>query len=326
MIRERAAFTIAVGKPMYLRMACALARSFRIWHQQSDIRFFIATDADRGSLPSDLQDIDLIAIKPGEFGTGFQPKLHLDKLAPASCSMFIDADCLCVGPLDEAFDTFAGMPVSVIGGKITEGEWGGDVATICARTGAEHLIRFNGGVYYLERGETCSSVYRTARELEPKYDELGFLRLRGCANDEALISVAMSLQSLRPVADRGDIMNSLLAGPGGVAIDVFEGRAVLKNPRGHKKHNPWYPMEEMRPRLVHFLGTELDTYPYRREELRLRQFCQQGWPKAVATLWADVTFSLPWLLLDGLKRVLRPAYHRLFGPRAIRSTRDFSGN
>src|ERR1700756_1550476 len=100
---KSAVFTIAVGKPLYLRMAFVLARSFRLWNYGGDIGFFLATDADRGSLPADLMDINIIPLKPGQYGRGFSPKLHLDKIAPLDHSLFVDADCLCAGSLAQAF-------------------------------------------------------------------------------------------------------------------------------------------------------------------------------------------------------------------------------
>src|ERR1700686_4539854 len=132
---ENAVFTIAVGKPVYLRMARALARSFRLWHRGNEIEFFLATDADRASLPADLSDLKIIPLKPAQYGHGFSPKIHLDKIAPADRSLFIDADCLCVGSLEQAFADFRGHSVSVIGREISTGEWAGDVATICRSFG-----------------------------------------------------------------------------------------------------------------------------------------------------------------------------------------------
>src|SRR5262249_14873215 len=161
------------GKPVYLAMAVALARSFRLRHKGSDIRFFLATDHDRRALPDDLAELDLIPLKPGEYGSGFAIKLHLDHIAPAERSLFIDADCLCVGSLEPAFDMFAGRAVSVIGRPITEGEWNGvDVAAVCRRFAVPAVARFNGGLYYLEPGEMCSRVYAAAREQLPNYDDI----------------------------------------------------------------------------------------------------------------------------------------------------------
>jgi len=320
---ENAVFTIAVGKPLYFRMACALARSFRLWHCGSDIDFFLATDADRASLPADLSDLNIIPLEPGQYGGGFSPKIHLDKIAPADQSLFVDADCLCAGSLAQAFSAFRGHAVSVIGREVTDGEWFGDVAAVCRQFKIPAMPRFNGGVYYLERGRICEQIYETARELERRYDEIGFVRLRGHPNDEVLVSLAMALHGQEPIPEQGDIMNSLLAGPGGLELDVFSGRVLLRNPKGHPKHNPWYDLEEMRPRLLHFLGSDIGEYPYRQEEIRLELVCSKGWPRWLATFWAKLFFSIPWLMWNKCRNLFRPAYRVLFGLRPVRSSRLF---
>lgn len=321
MTQARAVFTLAVGRPIYLRMACALIRSYLLWNDAEAVPFFLATDFGPDELPPDLSRIPLIRLKPGQFGSGFSPKLHLDQVAPARQSLFVDADCLCSGSLLPAFEAFSGRSVSVIGREISGGEWFGDVASICGRAGIPSMARFNGGVYYLEAGEACTSVFEEARGLVGRYDEMGFTRLRGHPNDEVLLSVAMALHGQHPIAERGDIMNSLLAGPGGLDLDVLAGRIVLRNPRSHPGWNPWYEMEEMRPRLVHFLGSDIGEYPYRREEIRLALHCGRRWPAWMATLAANVSFSWPWLAWHRLKALLRPLAHAVAGPRAIRSSR-----
>jgi hypothetical protein len=323
MIRNHAVFTLATGNPAYLKMAFALARSFKLWHRNSDIAFFLATDRDRSALPRDLRELNLISLRPSQFGNGFEPKLNLDHIAPAPHSLFIDADCLCVGSLDVAFEAFAGRAVSVIGREISFGEWFGDVAAICKNFGVPAMPRFNGGVYYLERGAPCTRVYESARSLLLQYDEIGFKRLRGCPNDEVIISLAMALHGQKPVPERGEIMNSLLAAPGGLEIDVFGGRAVLRNPRQHPRHNSWYEMEEMKPRLVHFLGSGADTYPYRQEMIRLDLVERSSWPVWLATIWSKLIFSFPWLVCTAIKNCLRPLYRATFGPRSIQARARF---
>ncbi|MFN8625565.1 MAG: hypothetical protein U0587_06220 [Candidatus Binatia bacterium] len=320
---RRAVFTIAVGKLIYLRMACALARSFRQWHGDGEIPFFLVTDAAASTLPRDVQDLPMIRLVPNQYGRGFAPKLYLDKLAPADSALFVDADCLCVGSLESAFDAFAGQCVSVIGREVRNGEWFGDVRAICRQFGVPALPRFNGGVYYLERGETCTRVYETARALLPRYDEIGFKRLRGSPNDEVLISLAMALHGQKPLPERGDIMNSLLAGPCGVELDVFAGHALLRNFKGDPRHNPWYEQEELRPRLVHFLGGDIHDYPYQQEVRRLALVCERRWPRWLATTIVKLTFSWPWLIRNFAKRLLRPLFHRLFGPRRQRPSGRF---
>ncbi|MEL6166224.1 MAG: hypothetical protein AAFR37_21590, partial [Cyanobacteria bacterium J06628_3] len=273
---NRAVLTIATGKPIYIQMAVNFARSFKWWHKDSDIRFVLATD-QKQLIPPDLQDIEVIELQPGQYGHGFSPKLHLDKLALAQQTLFIDADCLCVGSLESVFDRFEGRAVSVVGSSISEGEWFGDVAAVCQRFGVKALPKFNGGVYYLEKGELSGHVYAKARELEPHYEEIGLTLLRGRPNDELLMAIAMAMNNQVGIPDDGSIFTDPQACPVGLSIDVLRGKSRLINPPPpHSKHQAWYPLEEAHPLLVHFLGHHTTTYPYLREELRLWLVLSKG--------------------------------------------------
>jgi hypothetical protein len=302
-------------------MAFALARSFRLWHGDSDISFHLVTDARTADPPADLRDLNIIPITAGQYGSGFYTKLHLDVLAPSDCSMFIDADCLCVGPIDDAFKTFRGRPVSVIGTMVHDVEWFGDIATICRQYNIPAMPKFNGGLYYLERGSACAEVFETARRLAERYDELGFVRLRGQPNDEVLISLAMAIHGQTPIPERDNIMNTIIDGPCGIELDVMKGYARIPNPKNHPKRNPWHEGEILRPKIVHFLGIDTDFYPYNREILRLERRFRDGWPQWLVNLYATISVSIPALLTNALKDALRPMYHALIGVRPVRANR-----
>ena len=316
---SRSVLTLATGRRLYLNLAINLARSFKRWHADSPIRFALATDQAE-HLPGDLADIDVVELEPEQFGSGFSPKLYLNRIAPAEQTMFVDADCLCTGPLDAVFDRFAGRDVSVVGRPMGEGEWFGNVAAICEQFDVPALPRFNGGLYYLEPGDTCEAVYETAQQLEPRYEEIGFKRLRGSANEEVLMALSMAIHQQKPVPDDGTIMNTTLEAPGGTSLDTLRGTSRMRNPASHPEHFAWNRMTEMHPQLVHFLGYQTTRYPYRREEIRLRRVMADGWPLWAADAWAALRFSAPWLVRERAKDVLRPLYHRFFGPREVRKT------
>lgn len=313
---DRAVLTLAVGRPIFYRLAVNLARSFKRWHRDSSIKFAIVTDCPE-AIPSDLHDVQVIPIAPGQYGTGFSPKLHIDRLAPADRTLFLDADCLCVGPLDSVFDRFAGRAVSVIGGHIRDGEWFGDVHSVCRRFAVDKLPKFNGGVYYVERGERSRRVYETARQLEPLYDDIGLQRLRGKPNEELLMAIAMAIHGESGIAEDGSIMAEPLNFASGLWVDVLGGRARLLNLPEHPQYRPHWPLREARPLIVHFLGSFTDRGPYAVEEMRLDRVMARGWPAWAATLLATATRRLPYLATESLKNLLRPAYHRLFGYRPV---------
>jgi len=315
----RSVLTLATGQSLYLRLAVNLARSFLHWHSNSPIRFALATD-QADALPDDLREIDVIELESGQFGQGFSPKLYLNRIAPANQTLFVDADCLCTGSLEPVFDRFEGHDVSVVGRHMAEGEWFGDVEAVCEQFDVPALPRFNGGVYYIEPGDTCETVYETAQQLEARYDEIGFKRLRGSANEEVLMALSMALHNQEPVPDDGPVMNTTLEAPGGTQLDVLRGTSRMLNPPDHPEHFEWTQHTEMNPRLVHFLGHQTTRHPYRREEIRLRRAVADGWPILAADAWAAFRFSIPWLAKESVKDILRPLHHRFFGPRKIQKT------
>jgi hypothetical protein len=313
---SRAVLTIATGKPAYVNMAANLARSFKYWHKDSAIQFALVTD-QKQLLPKDLSDISIIEIEPGSYGEGFSTKLNLDVFAPAEQTLFVDADCLCVGNLEPAFERFKGRSVSVIGGTISSGEWFGDVTLVCQRFGVKALPKFNGGIYYLEKNYLVESIFNTARELEPRYDEMDLVRLRSRPNDELLIAISMAVHDQWGIPEDGTIMAEPLNFGCGIEIDVLKGAATLFNNPSHRNYQPHWPLEEAHPLVVHFLGGYTDRSPYTREAMRLQKHMGEGWPASLATLYAKVFCSAPEYLIETLKDSLRPAYRKLLGTRAI---------
>lgn len=314
---RRGVVTLATGKPVFIAMAVTLARSFKRWHPKGDIGFSIATDQPE-AIPADLADVHIMRLAPGQFGTGFSPKLSLDLFAPAPQTLFVDSDCLITRHLGPVFDQFAGRPASVVGGYITQGEWFGDVDDIRRRFELPHLVKFNGGVYYIERGEVSSRIYQSARSLEPAYDELGLVRLRGKPNEELLMAIALAMHKAVPVPDDGSILGDMFSYPGPVDVDAVKGRITMRNPPPpHPEHRAWNPIAEAHPAIAHFLDAHAARYPYKREERRLELVVGRGWPTGAANAVAALTCSLPMLAAAAGKAVFRPAYRKLFGVRAI---------
>jgi len=315
---NKAVLTIATGKNVYLDMAANLARSFRWWNRDNGIAFYLATDLPE-HLPEDVESyIKIIALKPDELGKGFSTKLHLDKLAPGGQTLFIDADCLIYGNLLPVFEKFKGHPVSVVGGYMSSGDWFGDIAAVCTQFNIKQLPKFNGGIYYIEKGAEATQVYETARRLEPRYDEIGFMRLRGRPNDEVLMAVAMQLHGQTPIADDGSILGDPQACRYRCATNVISGeRELINPPPPHPLHQNWYPHYKVSPLVVHFLGSYTHNYPYLKDAYRLQQ-ALNGKLNLITELKALLTIQYPQQLSALAKTVFRPVYHKLFGHRKIK--------
>lgn len=297
-----------------------LARSFYYWNRNENINFYLATDRP-GQLPADVRPyVKLIVLKEGELGTGFSPKLHLDKLAPAGQTLFIDSDCLIYGKLSRVFEAFRGHAVSVIGNYVSGGEWFGDVSSVCKKFNVGQMPKFNGGIYYIENGAIAAGVYRQARGLEKQYDAIGFVRLRGRPNDEVVMSLAMALSGQAPVADDGTIMSDPQACQGEYHLDVIKGKTRLVNlPYPDKRHQDWYPFVTVSPLIVHFLGYYTLQYPYRFDAYKLKMAAENRlniWSSAYGLL----RIEYPERLKTFLKDILRPAFRLLFGARRVKQS------
>ncbi|TDG35293.1 hypothetical protein EZJ43_14455 [Pedobacter changchengzhani] len=313
---NRNIITLATGKKFYFDLAINLARSFILWNRDSNIDFYIVTDLPN-QLPLDLlNDIKIISIQPNEFGLGFTPKLFLDKVAPPGQTLFIDSDCLIFGNLIKVFERFKGKKVSVVGDYITNGEWFGDIRLICEKFNIPHLPKFNGGIYYLESSEKASEVYSLAREIEKKYDEIGFVRLRNRPNDEVIMALAMQIHNMEPLIDDGTIMSDPQACQGGYEIDVISGERWLLNSFKHPLHQSWYPFKKVEPLVVHFLGSYTQNYPYKREVYRLEKHLNNklNWH---TDLYSKVTIEAPARFKEQFKILFRPVFRLLFGTRRI---------
>ncbi|MCC8425733.1 hypothetical protein [Mucilaginibacter sp. UR6-11] len=312
--------TLATGKKLYVDMAVNLARSFWLWNKDAGIDFYLATDLPH-YLPDDVKSyVKVIALQPDELGKGFSPKLHLDKLAPAGQTLFIDSDCLIYGSLKPVFNLFKGYSVAVVGVYVNDGEWFGDVAAICKKNHIKQLPKFNGGIYYLERGDKATQVYETARELETQYDEIGFVRLRGRPNDEVLMALAMALHGQSPVDDNGSILAEFVNFQSGIESDLLKGSVTLYNKPGHPRYQKNWPLKEANPLIVHFLGHHNQTLPYIKEVKRLKYILGDKYPagKAGALTWLQVT--LPANATTLLKQLFRPLYRAVAGTRKVKQS------
>lgn len=311
----RSVLTIAAGKKLYLDMAATLARSFRVWNRNTDIKFILATDRPE-MVPSDLSWVDIHLLRPGEYGEGFSPKLHIDKMTDSDATLYIDADCLCTGPLDWVFHHFKGRAVSVIGKSMADGEWFGDIRDRCARFGVKSVPVFVGATYYFESGPDSKAVFEDARRYEARYDDIGLVRLRNRPNEEPLISIGMALNGQTPVPDDGTIKADAMHFPNRIDIDVLTGDVLFVATSGNRMvTSPRLPYA--RPVIAHFNDIFAQKVPYTREATKLKLVMGRSVPRPIAVVYAALTETVPKSAQTFIKDMFRPVYRRVFGVRRI---------
>lgn len=320
---ERSVLTMASGKTVYINMAVNLARSFLWHHKNLNIEFYIATDRPE-LIPADVKNNKQIKIIPfvaGTYGEGFSTKLYLDRLAPTTSTLFIDADCLITGSLIPVFDRLQGKAVSVIGRPLNNGEWFGDVSKFCEFFKVDSIPGFNGCLYYIEKSEIAEKVYEKARELEPQYENLGMVLLRGKPNDELLISISMALNGLRATEDDGSIYGDPFASPGPIEIDVLKGYCRMENPIPPNPLNyPNNPFHITHPVIAHFLGSHTEFPPYTTQAFILKYTYTTSIPHFIIRTYAHIAITIPFKIKSEVKNTLRPIYHYVFGARKIKKS------
>ena len=273
---ERGVLTLGFGAPRYRRMAVDLARSLRLNSPGTPLA--VVTDH-----PAEMSRwFDVVVPHDPSHGRGFAQKLALDRYTPFRRTLFVDADCLAVRDVEFMWELFAAVPFGVCGRMAGSGRWfGADIAEVRAAVGLEGpLPLFNGGLMYWSDAPEAGGVFRTARELVPRYSELGFGRMSGrdsAVTDEPLVSIAMALHGLSVVEDGASTMRTPIGSTGPLRVDVLRRRS------GFTKEG--VPVS---PAIVHFCGDYAEGFVYRREVAKLRLPLRSPLARTAASTVVDV--------------------------------------
>jgi hypothetical protein len=299
-IGGRGVVTLAHGSQRFINMARLLGESLR-WHAPHVPRA-VVTDNDH-----DLADVyDVCVPLDPSFGKGMLQKLHLDRYSPFDETLYVDSDCLAVGPIDPLWSLFSGVPVGVVGGSIRDGYWFGDIAVIRERLGVvDGVPHFNGGLIYLDRSPESRAVFATARDLMSRYAELGFTPLRsGGPNDEPVFAFALALHGVAGIDDAGRSMRTPIGIRGPLRLDVLRG--------GCRFNKEGVAVE---PTLVHFCGWRARGFHYRRERLKLRLATSTSLSPPLISRTVDAVANPPYTAAAALCRLPLRAVERHRGNR-----------
>ncbi|RZL62466.1 MAG: hypothetical protein EOO93_08665, partial [Pedobacter sp.] len=260
---EHSIITIATNKQSYYKFAIACARSVLL---SNNIPFYIVTNLDV-KVPRDLRGkVILLEAEKDQAKLGIGIKLFIDKYVQTEKTLFIDSDCICYSSLQPIFEAFKGKSVSVVGNVVDARLFCGSkqAKTIKDNFNIDKLVKFNGGVYYIERSEKSTKIFDDARQIIPKYDSFGFNRINNkWINEEGLISISMIMNGETPIPDDGRYMTDLFTDPKSSRLNPLTGERILNNPNKNKlKHRPWYPIGDYSPIIIHFGGSSLTSYPY----------------------------------------------------------------
>lgn len=218
--------TIATGDDCYRRLARNLLRSYRR-HCPEPLPFAILTDRE-------MPEFDR-CILPEHPAGNYLDKLRLFESLPFDETIFIDADCLAFGDLNEMFRWFSEADDVSCHGRILPltdrtgwfdyenlGKWQSRVSC---------CLGLHGGVYFIRRTPKAEAVFARARELAADY---GSFRFRGnfpSPGDEPLMALAMAIEGCRPVPFRPEGICCFWERKGELRMDIRRGRAVYAGQR-----------------------------------------------------------------------------------------------
>ena len=228
-----------------------------------DIPRAVVTDAPDGYFDGHYPTV--IPLSPA-YGKNVEQKLHLDLYSPFQKTLFIDADSLVCGSLRHVFEHYRGRAFITPGfeyirpGTSGDPHWKMNFDKVFDTFPVSKLPKFNGGIYYFEKGDAARDVFETARGLLTRTDELGIETFRGLGSpDEALFSISMAVHGQDTQPDGGKFMRTLFGLSGKLRLDTIHGGCRFK------KDGEW-----VTPAIAHFASFGVYHPAYARECLRLR--------------------------------------------------------
>jgi len=236
-IAEEGVVVMAYGADRFHAQAADLARSLR--RHSPSLPRAVVTDRTRDPALGSL--FDHVVLLAAGTPPDCRAKLDVDLYSPFRRTLYLDSDGIAFRDVRFVLDRHEGRDVVVLGRQIEHGRWYGDVATLCRLAGSPSIPQFNGGVLYFADTDLAHAVFRHARELAGRYEELGLDRFNGGIADEPLLAVALAAHGIAADPREGDTSVSLLGLQGEPDLDVAAGRAsFVKNGR------------HVAPAVVHF--------------------------------------------------------------------------
>jgi len=290
----RGVLTMALGR-RHRRMAQRLAWSLDV--HAAELPRAVITDARTKALSRCFDH--LIELRPGALGP-LEERFYFDSYSPFTETLYIDADSLVVGRLDDVWALMRRVPLGVVGRQIASGRWYGDVEQMAAAVGADSLPKFNGGLYYFNRSAASQTVFASGRDLMGRYEELGLANHALGRSDEPVMAMALAKHGIEALDDGGTAMRTPIGIRGELDIDVLRGYCSFDKDG-----------QLVTPRVVHFAGSWTRGFRYRRETLKLTLHRRLPLvPAAAISRVVNGTTNLPYEVSAFLTQPLRPWVRR----------------
>lgn len=184
--------TIATGQERYFDIARNLLRSYRMFSSEKCPFAIICDRKNRYT-----EEFDEVIVLEKAY-CNYLDKLQLYDHLPYDETIFIDADSLAYGDLDEWWNIFEKADdFSLFGYAWTELDsgkgWFVPKGLKEYRDKVTFIPDFNGGIYYMRRSERCEEVFRLANYFALNYNNYQFNGFENPA-DEPCLALAMAVR------------------------------------------------------------------------------------------------------------------------------------
>lgn len=282
----RGFITIATGADLYFQFAENLLRSYRLRCGEA---YPFAIMCDRENDVTALFD-NVVVFEKTE--RPFFDKFELLKIAPYDETIFIDADCLAYGNLNDYWDYFenatdfsasgTNFPVDSASGLFQVEE----IGAYKERVQWKPLI--HGGLYFIRRGAVCDAVYEDCQRIIQHHDQFHWPDYCAPYADEPVLCLAMAANGCRAMeADPRNYGIPWQAG-GTLKCDLFTGRCSYGT--------EWHPVIEG-GRMIHWSTRYCKKPLYRFEVEKLNLLQKYSWrPGQALRMNAMETVLYQWKL------------------------------
>lgn len=184
--------TIAYGPHKYLRMAQALALSYRRWNPT--LPFCVVTDA--ASADKLAPYFDVVRMIEPSHGKGVAQKLYIDQYTPFDETLFVDSDCVFYHDPNLTWNAYATDDFVIKGWRyLTRQDHHpnvGNLGVLLEQTDLHRMGSFNSGLFYFRKTERARQLFDTSREIYARRADLAFKPFKNApVAHEPVLAIAM---------------------------------------------------------------------------------------------------------------------------------------
>lgn len=220
-------FTVATGDEQYYRIAENLLHSYR-YFSKDPLPFAILADRENAY----TKDFDRVILLEHPTNS-YLDKLALFDYLPFEISIFVDADCLAYGDLNELLNYFQSADDFSCFGRVLPLEdktgWFNyeDLGDLQSRV--SYCVGLHGGIYYIRKSDRSRSVFETAKQIVKDYDKYHFKGRFSTPGDEPILALSMALNGCRPVPHDTRGICCYWEHEGRMDLSVSKGRAYIQD-------------------------------------------------------------------------------------------------